>query len=80
MSKEEIKRLADEYAHCYSFVDDDTMPLKRAELHAAIDKLEHDSKNHECASHLLMAAVDELEKKLRAASEGGCAVAEDFES
>lgn len=50
MSKEEIKRLADEYAHCYSFVDDDTMPLKRAELHAAIDKLEHESKNHECAS------------------------------
>lgn len=36
---EEIKRLADEYAHCYSFVEDDTMPRKRAELHAAIDAL-----------------------------------------
>jgi hypothetical protein len=37
MSAEQIKRLADEYAHCYAFVGDDTMPLKRAELHAAID-------------------------------------------
>ena len=35
---EKIKRLADEYAHCYAFVGDDTMPIKRAELHAAIDE------------------------------------------
>ena len=80
MSKEEIKRLADEYAALYHLGLTESYTAKRAELHAAIDKLEHDSKNHECASHLLMAAVDELEKKLRAASEGGCAVAEDFES
>jgi len=36
---QELKRLADEYAHCYAFVADETMPLKRAELHAAIDRL-----------------------------------------
>jgi len=36
---EQIKRLADEYAHCYSFVGDDTMPRRKAELQAAIDSI-----------------------------------------
>jgi len=36
---EHIKRLAGEYAHCYAFVGDDTMPRKQKELHAAIDAL-----------------------------------------
>ncbi len=79
MQTEDIMKLADEYAHCYAFVGDDTMPLKRAELQEAVSKLIHDSKNHECASTLLMYAVDELEAKLRAAADGGCAQ-EDFES
>lgn len=35
----DIKKLANEYAHCYSFVDDDTMLIKRAELYNAIDQL-----------------------------------------
>lgn len=36
---EAVKRIADEYAHAYAFVGDDTMPVKRKELHAAIDAL-----------------------------------------
>lgn len=36
---DEVKRLADDYAHCYSFVGDDTMPRRKAELYAAIDAL-----------------------------------------
>ena len=36
---DKVKRLAEEYAHCYSFVGDETMPLKRAELYDAIDEL-----------------------------------------
>lgn len=33
---ETVDRLANEYAHCYSFVRDDTMPRKKAEMEAAI--------------------------------------------
>lgn len=34
-----VKQLANEYAHCYSFVGDDTMPIKKRELEEAIDRL-----------------------------------------
>ena len=40
MSIEKIKQLAEDYAHVYAFVGDDTMPIKRDELYAAIDQLE----------------------------------------
>jgi len=33
-----IKMLAGEYAHCYAFVGDDTMPRKQKELYDAIDE------------------------------------------
>lgn len=36
---EQIKRLADEYAHVYSFVKGADMPIARAALHAALDAL-----------------------------------------
>ena len=39
MTPDEVKRLADDYAHCYSFVGDDTMPRRKAELYAAIDAI-----------------------------------------
>lgn len=35
----ELKRLADEYAHVYSFVEGDDMPIARTALHAALDAL-----------------------------------------
>ena len=40
ITTKDVKRLANEYAHCYAFVGDDTIPLKQAELFAAIDELE----------------------------------------
>jgi len=36
---EQVMQLANEYAHCYSFVGDDTMPIKHRELRAAIEAL-----------------------------------------
>ena len=36
---DEIKELADNYAHCYSFVGDDTMPIAQKKLYDAIDAL-----------------------------------------
>lgn len=36
---EQVMQLANEYAHCYSFVGDDTMPRKHRELRAAIEAL-----------------------------------------
>ncbi len=36
---DEVMQLANEYAHCYSFVGDDTMPRKHKELRAAIEVL-----------------------------------------
>jgi hypothetical protein len=35
---EKLKIAAGEYAHCYSFVGDDTMPRKHKELHSIIDE------------------------------------------
>lgn len=37
---ERVKDLAGDYAHCYAFVKDETMPLKHAELHKAIDAMQ----------------------------------------
>lgn len=58
-----IKELVGEYAHCYAFVGDNTMPRKQKELYDAIDKLQQEStalktmvnelKNHlEKANHI----------------------------
>lgn len=46
-SAEEVKRLADEYAHCYSFVGEPAMSEARAALHAAIDALVAQSSGQE---------------------------------
>ena len=32
-----LKQIIDEYAHCYAFVDDETMPEKRKQLHALLE-------------------------------------------
>jgi hypothetical protein len=37
MIKDKILPLADAYAHCYAFVKDDSMPIARAALVAALD-------------------------------------------
>ena len=39
MTKDKLKELAENYAHCYSFVGDDTMPVAQAKLMDAIDEL-----------------------------------------
>lgn len=39
MSEKELKELAENYAHCYSFVGDDSMPIAREKLYKAIDSL-----------------------------------------
>jgi len=46
----EIRRLANEYAHCYAFVGDDTMPIKKRELEAAIASLEAAAQQREPAA------------------------------
>ena len=54
MSKQdELKELAENYAHCYSFVGDDTMPIARDKLYEAIDAIcQKDDKWVSVKSHL----------------------------
>lgn len=63
-----IKVLAEEYAHCYAFVNDETMPRKQAELYAAIDELEKQHQvevSKEVAKLLEMIKSDLLASKIR---------------
>lgn len=38
MTVDALMKLATDYAHCYAFVGDDTMPRRQAELRAAIEQ------------------------------------------
>jgi hypothetical protein len=42
MTRDDIMALADQYAHVYSFVGDDTMPNARQALRAAIEQVLRD--------------------------------------
>ena len=55
---QDILELADEYAHCYAFVGDETMPIKRKQLHDAIAAIQAQE------SEKWQARVAELEEVL----------------
>jgi len=63
-----IKKLANEYAHCYAFVADDTMPVKQAELYDAIDAIEAEHQKaliqqDQESTKVLEAAIEALNTK-----------------
>lgn len=61
---EKLMKLASEYAHCYAFVGDDTMPLKRAELQACAEIMQAEIDKRD-------ARIAQLEEALKMMLEAG---------
>lgn len=59
---EKIKVLAGEYAHCYSFVGDDTMPRKQKQLYDAIDEAQQQIDELQARVEVLESALEEIKQ------------------